>query len=318
MAGNLNLQSKKDGPMPFTHRPYAGEDDYAKMRGLLIQAYALNGPPDYCSVGDLDWWRWGPGGATGKMQLVELWWDEQNTLVGMAWPDATWGNDVSLDLLNHPAHPGVIEAMLKWAEKHQHSAKGEAPLQLATWAFSRDQKRILLLRLRGYAPGKKAYLFLGRDLAGELSTPPLPPSYTIRHVQGETDFPERVEVHRDAFAPSRLTVDMYRKLAAEAPTYRPELDLVVVAPDDTFAAYCLVWFDAANKIGVFEPVGCHSAHRRKGLTRAVMVEGLRRLQALGAKRAFVNTLRGEPAANTLYKSVGFDRIDDNEQWKKVV
>ncbi len=304
--------------MPFTHRPYAGENDYGKMRDMLIQTYALSGPPDYCSVGELDWWRWGPGGATGKTALVELWWDEHNTLAGMAWRDATWGSDVTLDLLIHPAYPGVIEAMLTWAEKHQRLAKGEASLQLSTWAFTSDQKRTTLLRLHGYAPGQKAYMFMGRDLAGELSAPPLPSGYAIRHMQGEADFPERVEVHRDAFAPSRLTVDIYRKLAAEAPTYHPELDLVVVAPNDTFAAYCLVWFDAVNKIGVFEPVGCHSAHRRKGLTKAVMVEGLRRLQTLGATRAFVNTLRGEPAANTLYKSVGFARIDDNEQWKKVV
>ncbi len=304
--------------MPFTHRPYAGEDDYSKMRNMLIQTFALNGPPDYCSVGELDWWRWGPGGATGKMQLVELWWDEQDTLAGMAWPDAPWGSDVTLDLLIHPAHPEVLEAMLTWAEKHQRAAKDDEPLQIATWAFTSDHQRATRLHLHGYSPGQGAYMFMGRDLAGALTAPPLPSGYHIRHVQGEADFPERVEVHRDAFAPSRLTVDIYRKLVAEAPTYRPELDLVVVAPDETFAAYCLVWFDAVNKIGVFEPVGCHSAHRRKGLAKAVMFEGLRRLQALGAERAFVNTLRGEPAANTLYKSVGFERIDDNEQWKKVV
>ena len=134
--------------------------------------------------------------------------------------------------------------------------------------------------------------------------------------EGEADFPARVEVHRDAFAPSRLTVDIYRTLVAQAPTYRPELDLVVVAPDNSFAAYCLVWFDAANRIGVFEPVGCHSAHRQQGLTKAVMFEGLRRLQALGATHAFVNTLRGEIAANSLYASAGFKEIDSNESWRK--
>lgn len=304
--------------MPFTHRPYAGEGDYSKMRDMLIQTFALNGPPDYCSVGELDWWRWGPGGATGKMQIVELWWDEQDTLAGMAWPDAPWGSDVTLDLLIHPAHPEVIEAMLTWAEKHQRAAKDDEPLQLSTWAFTGDHQRATRLHLHGYSPGQKAYMFMGRDLAGALTAQPLPSGYHIRHVEGEADFPGRVEVHRDAFAPSRLTVDIYRQLVTEAPTYRPELDLVVVAPDNTFAAYCLVWFDAVNKIGVFEPIGCHSAHRRKGLAKAVMFEGLRRLQALGATRAFVNTLRGEPAANTLYKLVGFERIDDNEQWKKVV
>ena len=43
--------------MSYTHQPYAGEPDYPQMRALLRQIFALNGPPDYCTVGELDWWR---------------------------------------------------------------------------------------------------------------------------------------------------------------------------------------------------------------------------------------------------------------------
>jgi mycothiol synthase len=209
-----------------------------------------------------------------------------------------------------------VEMMLDWAEACQHAAPGTEPRSLATWAYARDEPRSRALQTRGYILTGVAFSFLGQSLDADFPVQPLPAGYAIRHVQGEADFPQRVEVHRDAFAPSRLTVDIYRKLAAEAPTYRPELDLVVVAPDQSFASYCLIWFDTANRIGVFEPVGCHSAHRQKGLTKAVMSEGLRRLQALGATHAYVNTVRGAVAANTLYASVGFQKIDDNESWKK--
>src|SRR5207248_840451 len=108
-----------------------------------------------------------------------------------------------------------------------------------------------------------------------LPVPVPPPGYALRHVRGEADLERRVAVHRDAFAPSRMTVAKHRAVMG-APTYRPELDLVAVAPDGSFAAYCIAWFDAANRLGVFEPVGCHSAHRRLGLATAVMREGLRR------------------------------------------
>lgn len=43
--------------MAATSRPYAGEEDYARMRALLTDIYATGGPPVYCTVGDLDWWR---------------------------------------------------------------------------------------------------------------------------------------------------------------------------------------------------------------------------------------------------------------------
>ena len=303
--------------MPLTHRPYAGEADYQQMRALLVQSYALDGPAIYCSVGDLDWWHWGPSsGSDNPVALAELWWDERSALAGFAWRNTPWGHDMQFDLLTHPRRPAAVEMMLDWAEAQQRGAPGTTSRSLATWAFSRDQTRAAFLRERGYARTGTAFSLLGQRLDADFPVQPLPPGYAIRHVQGEADFPPRVEVHRDAFAPSRLTVAIYRKLVAEAPTYQPELDLVVVAPDSSFASYCLVWFDAANRIGVFEPVGCHAAHRQQGLTKAVLYEGLRRLQALGATQAFVNTLRGAVAANALYASAGFTEIDRNESWQK--
>ena len=40
-------------------RPYAGEADYARLRGLITECYRLSGPPAYFTLGDLDWWRAG-------------------------------------------------------------------------------------------------------------------------------------------------------------------------------------------------------------------------------------------------------------------
>jgi predicted N-acetyltransferase YhbS len=298
----------------ITHRPFADEADYQQMRTLLVQTYALGDPATYCSIGELDWWRWGPREQPNPIALAELWWND-DTLIGIAWPSATWGKDMQVDLLAHPHHQTIEETMLDWVEAQQSAAPGSEPRSITAWAFTRDP-RTQALQERGYALTGLAFSYLGQRLDAAFPVQPLPPGYAIRHVEGEADFPARVEVHRDAFAPSRLTVDIYRTLVAEAPTYRPTLDLVVVAPDDSFAAYCLVWFDAASLIGVFEPVGCHSAHRQKGLTKAVMFEGLRRLQALGAEHAYVATLRGEIAANNLYASVGFTEIDATEGWKK--
>ena len=89
-----------------------------------------------------------------------------------------------------------------------------------------------------------------------------------------------------------------------------------VAADGEFASFCTVWFDDVTRTGAFEPVGTAPEHQRKGLGRAVMSEGLRRLQHLGGTLAYVGGFT--PEANALYASVGFEDYDLCEPWSKEV
>jgi len=107
---------------------------------------------------------------------------------------------------------------------------------------------------------------------------------------------------------SRVTLASYRRLRT-APGYDPALDIVAARPDGSFDSYCICWFDAASGTGLFEPVGTHPAHRRKGLGRAVMLEGLRRLRAFGAESALITYIGGNEPAARLYESVGFEAVD---------
>jgi predicted GNAT family acetyltransferase len=81
-------------------------------------------------------------------------------------------------------------------------------------------------------------------------------------------------------------------------------------------AFALVWFDAANGAGLFEPVGCHPDHRRRGLATALLCEGLRRLRDLGATHALVANRVGNEAAGALYESVGFAPDGRSRTWRK--
>jgi len=100
--------------------------------------------------------------------------------------------------------------------------------------------------------------------------------------------------------------------------YRADLDCVAEAPDGSFAAYTLCWYDDENRVGEFEPVGAHPDHRRRGLARAVNLDALRRLRAAGAERAIV-LCRGDagyPAAKLLYESVGFRQHSRSVDFRK--
>ncbi len=300
--------------MAIQSRPFASEADYAQMRNLLIDGFAISDPPVYCTVGctvgDLDWWRWTANPGDG-VQNAQLWFDGDD-LVAIAWPGVG-----QVDLLVHPNHRDVEPLMLEWTEDRPlaRSVDKQGRSGIRTWSFDGDRERVETLRRSGYERTDEALCFRQRTLTDDVPTTELPEGFHIRNVMGEQDLERRVDVHRDAFAPSKMTVEKHRNVMRSA-TYRRDLDLVVEAPDGTFASYCLVWFDEQNRFGIFEPVGCHSSYRQRGLTKAVMFEGMRRLRELGATRAFVNSLLGAAAASALYESVGMTVLDENHAWFK--
>jgi len=112
-----------------------------------------------------------------------------------------------------------------------------------------------------------------------------------------------------------VTLEAYQRMR-RVHGYTPELDLVVVAPDGTFASYCICWLDPVNKSGEFEPVGTRPVFRRRGLSRSVIHEGLRRLKAHGAQTAIVYTYGANQASTKLYESAGFRAIHKDYDYRK--
>lgn len=298
--------------MTIISRPYNDEDDYAGMRGLLTACYALGGPAVNCTVGDLDWWR-STAEDSEAVTGVQLWLDD-GEVVGFIWPGKG-----QVDIITHPRHQALEEDMLMLAEQRLREERaGEVePAKMRVWGFTGDAARNDLLQRCGYQRADDFLCYHSYALDGPLPEPRLPQGYTLRHVQGEADLDQRVAVHRDAFAPSRMTVAKHQR-AMRAPTYRQDLDLVVVAPDGTFAAFCIVWFDSENRFGLFEPVGCHTAHQRKGLATAILREGMRRIKAAGGEVAYVNGWRDDSSGSRLYKATGFAEVDRNYAWEKAL
>jgi mycothiol synthase len=102
------------------------------------------------------------------------------------------------------------------------------------------------------------------------------------------------------------------------PGYRKDLDLAVVSDSGEQVAMCIVWLDSANKVGEFEPVGCHPDYRRKGLSRAMIAEGLRRLKALEAESAVVYPWSTNEPAIRLYESYGFRELFHDRTYTKTL
>jgi ribosomal protein S18 acetylase RimI-like enzyme len=208
------------------------------------------------------------------------------------------------------------EAMLAVAEERLDVRDDQGRRKLYVWAHRDDPLRPEVLQARGYSRIEWLEFQRRRTLSGEIPDVPIAPGYTVRAL-GDDELPARSWLSWKAFHPDEPDQDYegwqwYRNVQ-RAPLYRRDLDLVAVAPDGELASFCTIWFDDANRTAAFEPVGTHPAHQRRGLGKAVMTEGLRRIQRLGADLAFVGSY--EPAAHALYASVGFTEYDLAEPWR---
>jgi ribosomal protein S18 acetylase RimI-like enzyme len=170
-------------------------------------------------------------------------------------------------------------------------------------AFEDDAEVRAVLSRHGFTrPGDPMH-FLARDLPQPPELPPLPDGLRCRTV-GPDDLAERVAIHRDVWAPSRVTESSFANVQASWP-YRASLDCVVEAPEGRFAAHCLIWPDDENRVGELEPVGVREEFRRRGLGAAVCTFALRRLHEEGGRQAIVYC--ENDAACGLYESIGFRR-----------
>ena len=164
-------------------------------------------------------------------------------------------------------------------------------------AFEDDDEVRAALERQGFtAPGEAnvnrhgpLMHFLARDLPEAPEQPPLPDGYRCRTVE-PGDLAERVAIHRDVWAQSRVTETSFAN---------------VQASDGRFAAYCLIWPDDENGVGELEPVGVRDEFRRRGLGAAVCRFALRRLHEEGGRQAIVYCV--SDAACGLYESIGFHR-----------
>ncbi len=298
-------------------RNFENESDLRIIRAMLVDARKIAGHhAGYWHVGDLTWRYYMLWYRADPRQNYHLWYDG-DALVGFA----VFGDDLSFDWQIHPRYVwrGIEEEMLAWAETRWHETMNDASISqerkraLFSGALETDTRRIAFLERHGFSRGEHPTINFARALDEPIADSILPKGFIVRGVAGEHEAGNRAEAHRQAFHPSRITDEGYVKLMRMS-EYDQEFDVVAVAPDGTIATYAMCWVDVENKIGEFEPVGARTDYRRKGLTRAALLEGLRRMQARGAETAIVCT-NADNVAKGLYESVGFKQV--NLEWDYV-
>lgn len=301
-------------------QPYQSEADYWRIREFLRSLSQLNNHHDYAwSLLRWDYWRWHVNENIFKLSLPEVIsiWEEDGQIVALLNPDSPGEAFFQL----HPAYQdlSLLSEMLDVAEEKLYKKREDGKKELLAWVNAGDEMTKKLFSERGYTRSK----YLAEHMRLRPFTVPLPASvppegYTVRALGDEAELPARSWLSWKAFHPDEPDEDYkgweWYKNLQRVPLYRRDLDLVVVAPDGELAAFCTVWFDDVTRTAVFEPVGTHPAYQKRGLGKAVMAEGLRRAERLGATLATVSSYG--KGAHALYESMGFTEFDLLEPWIK--
>jgi ribosomal protein S18 acetylase RimI-like enzyme len=305
--------------LALTSSAYADRDDLLAMESIVSAAWASPARPlVHCTIGDLEWWLAGGGPDVDWSSRIRIW-SIGGDPVGWGW----FSPPASLDWFVRPGlgpddEAAIRDEILIWHGERALAIAGEAasatPVLLDVWAAD-GWREAAILPQRRWTPTDVVLTQYVQALDFDLDPPRVPEGYVLRSLRGPEDIPDRVEVHRAAFAPSRMTVEKYA-IAVAQDHYAFEHDIVLEAADGSFGAAATCWFDPVGSIGEFEPVGTHPDHQRRGLGRVIMRHGLRLMRAAGLRDAIVFSLRSNAPSEALYRSAGFHEVALHRRYTK--
>ncbi|OQY86339.1 MAG: hypothetical protein B6D40_01600 [Anaerolineae bacterium UTCFX3] len=295
-----------------TSRLYESQRDFEQMQDLLMEARSLTHDWRYSHVGELAFNYFMVAIHLNPQEHIRLWHDNEK-LVGYA----ILGEDPAFDwqLLPEYEWSGIEIEALMWAEARTDELRKHDKKRwdggLVSGSRQDDIHRIAFLEQQGFQYcGDFAEVNMMRSLDEPIPESRLPDGYQVREVS-ETELTNRATIQREVWHPwtvGNVSDDDYARFM-QLPGYYRDLDIVSIAPNGVIAAYVNGWIDPLNKIGDFGPVGALETFRRQGLTRAALLEGLRRMKAYGMNRVCISTGVSNVPAKQLYESIGFKIVN---------
>lgn len=297
-------------------RKYRPEQDFLRIRDFLVETYLASEEPYNWGFERWNWARYHlsmfEGDSERKIRfwedVVGIWENDENEIVGVVNAEAPRFGEAFFQ--RHPQYAFLLDEMLDYAEEALADKENNT---LRIYVYDHDEPFRTLVQKRGYQQDVEHPGYDSEFVIEGLPERKLPEGYAVQSMAQENDLEKRCKVqglgfnHRD---PSEwATVFAYQELQ-NVPDYRKDLDLYVVGPGGEFVSSCIVWYDEHNRMGFFEPVSTHPDFRRRGFGRAVVMEGIRRISALGAEKARVGS--GQP----FYEAIGFQKKCIGYPWTR--
>jgi mycothiol synthase len=304
-------------------RNYNSEEDYWRIRNYLREVFLLNERLEHSwHVARLDYWRWHMILNCRVCESIEkvttIWKTEEKQIAGVLHPIGQ--GEIRLHVHPHFRSAALENEMLMQAEVQLPARMENGAGILYLPVFTTDVQRQEILVQRGYVKGTGLGYHWRRDLETSIPETPLPPGYLIRSMGELDEHPARSWASWRAFHSDEPDENYdgdwswYQNIQS-APLYRRDLDVVATAPHGEIAAFCTIFYDDTTRSAVCVLVGTAAEHWRRGLGKAVMLEGMKRLKKLGCRRVFATAY--DPPAFALYSSV-MQSVQVTETWLKEI
>jgi len=310
--------------MAIQCRRFQGESDYIKLRDFLQESVSLLGEKFYININDLEFAfdlydnKSHLEAACEQLNNLVLWFEDEKIIGGI------WIFN-KMQLFINPEKKHIFNDILRVGEEtvKEFIKEGKEFITMSDYSeckwcvFQGDNQLESALIANGYYKTDEYWVLRNFDYSKAVEEPKLSEGYYIKTLAEISDLDKVIEMYRECLG---MGFDEYTlRNVNKFDTYREELDIVVMASDGTPAALCSGRYDEKNKMASFEAVACFRQHRKKGLSKAMMLHALKAARALGAEVSTVLTLTPDqfPAPNRLYESVGFKLSGIKYIWKKI-
>lgn len=306
----------------LTMRPYGGETDLEAIAHLLNTCEEVDRLEKGMSVSELRTEFNAPSVDIGRD--VRLWENSDGKSIGFGHLFVPESGEVVDGWLLYRVHPhfrgkDLEKQIFAWAEETMREVARDRNVQVKLGCSARDDKPYYIdVAINNGFRADRYFYHMNRSLNEAIPEPLFPAGFTLCDA-GHQDTEAWVEMFNQTFIDHwnhhDLTLEQ-AKYTLSKPDYQPELDLVAVAPDRTFAAFCFckIYLEDNQRSGRNEgwvaSLGTRRGFRKMGLARAMLLTGMQRLKAAGMDTAKLGVDTQNPSnALRLYESVGFEKAE---------
>lgn len=319
----MQIDFKQTLKMPWKTRNYRGIKDLALIADLINLCDRFDDLDDGVSVTELQNELESP--SVDQDKDLCLWEDANGNLIayGDLWisePSEDREIDGALSYYIDPEMRGKnLEAdIFEWAEARMLQVKRERECAVKLRAGARDTQTEKIELLEKFGLKCDRYFFrMERSLLEPIESPQFPSGLSLTHMHPETDKVAWLEMLNEVFLDHwnhhPVTLEVLEHWQQDS-NYQPELDLIAVTEDGSFAGFCFCNIlpeyieRIGKKVGFIEILGTRRNFRRTGLGKAMLLAGLQKLKDSGMEIVRLGVDAENPSgALRLYESVGFTK-----------